>query len=69
MAGTWPAGLIISLQAQAVFNTIALIAKKRAWTLNIVRSLFIDDHKRLWIGTENGVVLGYHARMGVLVSA
>lgn len=57
-AGTWPAGLDYLAPGSSSFQHYRLDSENAPDSkLNIVRSLFIDDHKRLWIGTENGVVL------------
>ena len=57
MAGTWPRPRLFC-PCSSSFQHYRLDSENAPDSkLNIVRSLFIDDHKRLWIGTENGVVL------------
>ena len=57
-AGTWPAGLDYLPAGSTRFQHFRVDSEGAPDSkLNIVRSLFIDDQKRLWIGTENGVVL------------
>ncbi len=57
-AGTWPAGIDYlapgskSFQHYRIDDDSAPDSK-----LNIVRSMYLDAQKKLWIGTENGVVL------------
>lgn len=61
-AGTWPAGIDYLEPGTNRFRHFRIDDEKQPDSkLNIVRSMYLDAHGMLWIGTENGIVLWHTA--------
>lgn len=57
-AGTWPAGMDYLAPGAKAFQHFRIDDERAPDSkLNIVRSMLLDDQGKLWMGTENGVVL------------
>jgi len=57
-AGTWPAGIDYLAPGAKTFQHFRVDDERAPDSkLNIVRSMLLDDQGKLWMGTENGVVL------------